>query len=78
MSTKNSLLHSVEICCPKCDEYFEISNVDISVIVMGCDIARRIDEAVFDIPCIHCKSEIQITCQLDIDVRLNNPQKLIK
>lgn len=69
MSEIVSLLHSLDFVCPHCEEYNEITDIDVSVTIRGKDVGRRTDECVFDHECENCGMKFRVTPHMDIDVK---------
>jgi hypothetical protein len=68
MSSIVSILHSLDFICPHCEEYNEITDIEVSVIIHGTDSGRRKDECVFIHECENCKGKFKITPHMDINV----------
>lgn len=68
MSEINSLLSTIDICCPHCNEYNKISNVDVSVTIDNTDLARPMDECCFDYDCDRCGKKFGVRPQMHISV----------
>ena len=68
MSSIVSILYSLDFICPHCEEYNEISDIEVSVIIHGTDSSRRKDECVFIYECENCKGKFKITPHMDISV----------
>lgn len=70
MSRVISLYSTIDICCPHCEEYNEIDDIDISVTIDNTDISRHKDECVFVHQCVSCGRKFKVTPHLDIGVSI--------
>ena len=68
MSSTTFLCSSLDFICPYCEEYNEISDIEVSIIICGTDSSRRKDECVFIYECENCKGKFKITPHMDISV----------
>ena len=69
MSTISMLHDFIDVCCPYCDEFNEIADIDVSIIVENTDVGRKIDECAFVHECEDCGRSFKINPELIIEVR---------
>ena len=72
MSQIETLWGDIDIVCPHCEEYVELSDLEISVTIEGKDIMRHESEGIFEIICSECQKPIKCKAQLDIGISKGN------
>ena len=69
MSQIISLIRSVDLLCPHCEELTEDVDIDVSVTIWGTDVSRPKEECCFTFECDHCGQPIKVIPHLDIDIQ---------
>ncbi len=68
MSQIVSLLDSIDVICPHCGEFNEISDIAVSMTIEDTDVMRKVNECQFTYGCENCHKEFKLNPEMNVAV----------